>query len=619
MGHRCFLPLDHPWRKNRRLFDGKVEKGVAPNPLTGDDVLMQLQGLGNVTFGKGQKRKRNAPNNAYNWKKKRWEQCVVTSSMLRIISRREAECNFLANLKVPDAFSSNISRCVKVEEKKIHGLKSHDHHVLLEDIFPLAIYGVLPKEVSEPTIEIGKFFKNLCSKCLTIEDLDILEAEIAITLCKFQMVFPPAFFDVMVHLPIHLAREAKLGGPVQYRWMYPFERYLRILKSYVRNYARPEGSIAEGYLAEESLTFCSRYLKNISTKFNRPARNDGESVSHGEISIFKNSGWTKGGSDPAPLSRDELNQATIYVLQNCEEVWPFLEEHTREMEIQSAIGDGRHNNDFFDWFRAHILQLSAQGHANDDLISLALGPGPLVLRYSTLMVNGFRFQTRDIEWRRKTQNCGVLVRGDDSDSTKEYYGIMEDIYKLSYVGNKKVYLFRCHWWDVAHVGKGYKIDKYGFTSVNTRCALNTYEPFVLAPQCEQVFYVDDMSNKDWLVVVKTNPRDLFNMPEKDINSTEIEDEVLSSEDAYQQEQVEINTSRIHAQEIDIVVSLYRDDVEPQIIYYNQATEAQTTVHNEDDGFINDDDMDLYNSEQSDEELLDDNDGEDTDIDDRDME
>ncbi|XP_019255076.1 PREDICTED: uncharacterized protein LOC109233657 [Nicotiana attenuata] len=637
MGHRCFLPLDHPWHKNRRLFDGKVEKGVAPNPLTGDDVLMQLQGLGNVTFGKGQKRKCNAPNNAYNWKKKSiffelpyWKTLLlrhnldmmhieknvshnILSTVMNVVGKTKDTlksrydlvdlgtrqglhpihdrnnvllpaacyalspeeklkvCNFLANLKVPDAFSSNISRCVKVEEKKIHGLKSHDHHVLLEDIFPLAIYGVLPKEVSEPIIEIGKFFKNLCSKCLTIEDLDILEAEIAITLCKFQMVFPPAFFDVIIHLPIHLAREAKLGGPVQYRWMYPFERYLQILKSYVRNYARPEGSIAEGYLAEESLTFCSRYIKNISTKFNRPARNDDESVSHGEISIFKNSGRTKGGSDSAPLSRDE------------------------------------------------ILQLSAQGHANDDLISLALGPGPLVLRCSTLMVNGFRFQTRDIESRRKTQNCGVLVRGDDSDSTNEYYGILEDIYELSYVRNKKVYLFRCHWWDVAHLGKGYKIEKYGFTSVNTHCALNTNEPFVLASQCEQVFYVDDMSNKDWFVVVKTNPCDLFNMPEKDINSTEIEDEVLSSEDSYQQEQVEINTSRIHAQEIDIVVSLYRDDVEPQIIDYNQAIEAQTTVHNEDDGFINDDHMDLYNSEQSDEELLDDNDGEDTDIDDRDME
>jgi len=29
----------------------------------------------------------------------------------------------------------------------------------------------------------------------------------------------------MVHLLIHLATECKLGGPVHYRWMYPFERY----------------------------------------------------------------------------------------------------------------------------------------------------------------------------------------------------------------------------------------------------------------------------------------------------------------------------------------------------------------------------------------------------------
>nr|XP_016479230.1 PREDICTED: uncharacterized protein LOC107800549 isoform X1 [Nicotiana tabacum]XP_016479237.1 PREDICTED: uncharacterized protein LOC107800549 isoform X1 [Nicotiana tabacum]XP_016479240.1 PREDICTED: uncharacterized protein LOC107800549 isoform X1 [Nicotiana tabacum]XP_016479244.1 PREDICTED: uncharacterized protein LOC107800549 isoform X1 [Nicotiana tabacum]XP_016479251.1 PREDICTED: uncharacterized protein LOC107800549 isoform X1 [Nicotiana tabacum] len=70
MGHRRFLPMDHPWRKNRRLVDGKIEMGVAPNPLTGDEALEQLQSLRNVTYGKGQKRKRNVPNDAYNWRKK---------------------------------------------------------------------------------------------------------------------------------------------------------------------------------------------------------------------------------------------------------------------------------------------------------------------------------------------------------------------------------------------------------------------------------------------------------------------------------------------------------------------------------------------------------------------
>jgi len=38
------------------------------------------------------------------------------------------------------------------------------------------------------------------------------------------------FFDVMEHLPIHLPYEAELGGPVQYRWIYPFERVFKKLK-----------------------------------------------------------------------------------------------------------------------------------------------------------------------------------------------------------------------------------------------------------------------------------------------------------------------------------------------------------------------------------------------------
>jgi len=38
--------------------------------------------------------------------------------------------------------------------------------------------------------------------------------------------------------------------------MYPFEKYLGKLKSYVRNKAQAKGSIAEGYMDEQTLTFC---------------------------------------------------------------------------------------------------------------------------------------------------------------------------------------------------------------------------------------------------------------------------------------------------------------------------------------------------------------------------
>jgi len=52
-----------------------------------------------------------------------------------------------------------------------------------------------------------------------------MKENIPIILCKLERILPLGFFDSMEHLPIHLPHEALLSGLVQYRWMYPFERY----------------------------------------------------------------------------------------------------------------------------------------------------------------------------------------------------------------------------------------------------------------------------------------------------------------------------------------------------------------------------------------------------------
>ena len=62
---------------------------------------------------------------------------------------------------------------------------------------------------------------------------------------------------------------------MQYGWMYPVERRLYTLKRYVRNRARPEGSIVEAYIADECLPFCSKYMDDVKTRFNREPRNVG--------------------------------------------------------------------------------------------------------------------------------------------------------------------------------------------------------------------------------------------------------------------------------------------------------------------------------------------------------
>jgi len=78
------------------------------------------------------------------------------------------------------------------------------------------------------------------------------------------MYFPPAFFDIMIHLVIHLVREIWLCGPIYLWWMYPVERYMKVLKSYTKNQYRPEASIVERYIAKEVIEFCSEYIDNAS-------------------------------------------------------------------------------------------------------------------------------------------------------------------------------------------------------------------------------------------------------------------------------------------------------------------------------------------------------------------
>jgi len=47
MGHRRFLPIDHPWRRKKDVF-GMTENRAPPKPLSGDDVLFQVQDLENI-------------------------------------------------------------------------------------------------------------------------------------------------------------------------------------------------------------------------------------------------------------------------------------------------------------------------------------------------------------------------------------------------------------------------------------------------------------------------------------------------------------------------------------------------------------------------------------------
>ena len=93
------------------------------------------------------------------------------------------------------------------------------------------------------------------------------------------------------------------------------------LKSYCRNKRYPEGSIAEGYLAEKCMTFCSRYLEDIETRFNRPSRNFGLPYSDfAHTYMFRSFGQLIGKVEVVGLDDKSWAQAHRYVLFHHESI-----------------------------------------------------------------------------------------------------------------------------------------------------------------------------------------------------------------------------------------------------------------------------------------------------------
>jgi rubrerythrin len=232
-------------------------------------------------------------------------------------------CEFIKGVRLPDGFGSNFKN--KVDSKhNLVGLKSHDHHILMQRLLPIGVRVGLPENVSSAIINLCTFFKKICARSIDLEDMRKTQKDVVKILCNLELIFPPAFFDIMVHLVLHLPEEAILGGPVYMRWMYPFERYMKKLKAYVRNKAKPEGSIAEGYVADEALTFCSMYLEGVKTKFNAPDRDDDGGESNTQFSVFSSSFRTMSANTFISLTEPAKSSLQWFVLNNCDEVKDYI-------------------------------------------------------------------------------------------------------------------------------------------------------------------------------------------------------------------------------------------------------------------------------------------------------
>lgn len=75
---------------------------------------------------------------------------------------------------MPNGYASNIKRCVDLEGCKVSGLKTHDCHVIFQNLLPIASRNLLPKKIVIPLLELSQFFSELCSRELEAKDLERL-------------------------------------------------------------------------------------------------------------------------------------------------------------------------------------------------------------------------------------------------------------------------------------------------------------------------------------------------------------------------------------------------------------------------------------------------------------
>ncbi|XP_012828024.1 PREDICTED: uncharacterized protein LOC105949285 [Erythranthe guttata] len=268
-GHRRFLDENHKFRDDSISFDGNVEYGYKPTRAYGNDLISELNDVITV-YGKRislplKKKKLDGTSRQHNWKKKSilfelpyWKDNLIRHNLdIMHIEKNVCDNIMWTVLGIKGKSKDNLNARLDLQDLEIINALHPQLHGNGKAYLPSA----------------SNNFRQLYSKVSRASDFEALEQSIALTLCHLERIFPPAFFDLMEHLPIHLAEEAKLVGPVQYRSMFPIERYLCTLKNYVRTRSRPEGSIAEGCLVEECMNFCSRYLGDVESIGDRSRRN----------------------------------------------------------------------------------------------------------------------------------------------------------------------------------------------------------------------------------------------------------------------------------------------------------------------------------------------------------
>nr|ABG66029.1 transposon protein, putative, CACTA, En/Spm sub-class [Oryza sativa Japonica Group] len=445
MGHRRFLAANHLVRKKGKHFEHTADRRTKPKHRSGKTVFAMVKDL-KVVFGKGPG---SQPIES--------EDGVYGKSKDTLEARNDLKHMEQRGDLHPEP-KEKRSHYLSPASYTLSKAKKESMFECLESIklLPIIIRGILPDNVRATITKLCAFMNAISQKVIDPDRLEALQNDVVQCLVTFELIFPPSFFNIMTYLLCHLVKEIGILGPVYLHNMFPFERYMGVLKKYVCNRARPEASIAKGYETKEVIEFWVEFIEVLRPIGVPESRHEGRL--RGKGTLRRKAIMT--------VDNNLFRKAHFMILQQSSLVAPYIEEH---LALVRARNIGKSDA----W--------------------ITRGPSGSIATFQGYEINGYTFYTRAQDMKSTSQNSVVRIDAMGHDgTTSTYYGAIEDIWELDY-GPLKVPLFRCQW--VRLTGGGVTIDDSGMTTVDLNKVGYSDEPFVLANDVTQVFYIKDMSSK----------------------------------------------------------------------------------------------------------------------------
>ncbi|GKA04526.1 putative ribonuclease H-like domain-containing protein [Tanacetum coccineum] len=194
------------------------------------------------------------------------------------------------------------------------------------------------------------------------------------------------------------------------------------------------------------------------------------------------------GRQSSEVYTELFQKAHLYVIQNTDEIVSYIERHRQVLKTENlgkriAFLENEHIKSFAKWLHKEVereLAISKES-VSETVRWISYGPCTTVVKYDVYNINGYTFRTKCHDGK-VYQNSEIWVL--------DYHF-------------RQIPLFKCDW--VNHRVGGVKRDTLGYTLVDLNNLGHKVDPFILASQARQVFYVKDQIDKKLSIVFKTPP------------------------------------------------------------------------------------------------------------------